>query len=103
MMYINELLKEHAELRNLTPESEAFLEKLIEHFKEEEDLLEKFSEKLGGSDELSPIGMVKKEHKLLLEFLREKNLSGFKQLFEYHVKKEETQVFPLIGEDNQSE
>ncbi len=102
-MHINELLKQHAELRNLDPESDVFLEKLVRHFEEEEGILEKFSEKLGGSDELSPIEMVKKEHRLLLKFLREKNFSGFKQLFEYHVKKEETQVFPLIGGKNQSE
>ena len=90
------LLKQHQILANQNPTSEDFLEKLKKHFEEEEAFLEKHKEVLGGSDELSPLQMVKKEHRLLLEYLERGDIKGFKNLFKYHTFKEETQIYTLL-------
>ena len=90
------LLSQHKELRNLDPSEDGFFEKLLLHFEEEEKFFEKHSDRLGGDDELSPIGMVKKEHNLLVEYLKRGELERFKNLFKYHLFKEETQIYTLL-------
>jgi hypothetical protein len=91
------LLEEHRRLRNIeiNQDLKGFLK---EHFAREEAFFEKHKEKLGGDDELSPLGMVKAEHKLLLELLELGDLEGFKDLFRYHLFKEETQIFTLLDD-----
>ncbi|RTZ69056.1 MAG: hypothetical protein DSZ30_03180 [Aquificaceae bacterium] len=91
------LLKQHQILANQNPTSEGFLEKLKKHFEEEEAFLEKHKEVLGGSDELSPLGMVKKEHRLLLDYLEKGEIERFKNLFKYHTFKEETQIYVMLS------
>ena len=91
------LLVQHEELKHLNPTQDGFREKLISHFEEEEKFFERHAERLGGNDELSPIGMVKKEHKLLLEYLERGEYKLFKELFKYHLTKEETQIYTLLG------
>ena len=90
------LLAQHGELKKLDPSAEGFLEKLLDHFEEEEKFFERHAERLGGDDKLSPIGMVKGEHKLLVEYLKGGELEKFKHLLEYHLFKEETQIYPLL-------
>ncbi|HID79477.1 MAG TPA: hypothetical protein EYH48_00190 [Aquifex aeolicus] len=90
------LLKQHQILANQNPLSEGFVEKLRKHFEQEEAFLEKHKEILGGSDELSPLQMVKKEHRLLLEYLEKGEIESFKNLFKYHTFKEETQIYTLL-------
>ena len=94
---VRKLKEQHEFLKNANVESEEFLQKLTEHFELEEKVLEERANALGGNDELSPVGMVKMEHKLLLEYLKSGNLEGFKNLFRYHLIKEETQIYPLLG------
>jgi len=96
MQGLKKLLEVHKRLKELNPTDEGFKNLLKKHFEEEEKFLSQFGEKLGGEDELSPIGMVKREHKLLLEYLERGDLEGFKDLLEYHLKKEETQIFTLL-------
>ena len=91
------LLKDHQRLKELDINSESFKKALKEHFDREEKFLEKHKEKLGGDDSLSPLGMVKNEHKLLLEYLEKGKTEEFKQLFQYHLFKEETQIFTLFS------
>ncbi len=91
------LLAQHEELKHLNPTQDGFREKLISHFEEEEKFFERHAERLGGDDELSPIGMAKKEHKLLLEYLEKGEYKLFEELFKYHLTKEETQIYTLLG------
>jgi hypothetical protein len=58
--------------------------------------LEKHKEVLGGDDHLSPLGMVKMEHRLLLEYLKKGEIEAFKSLLKYHLLKEETQIYTLL-------
>ncbi len=90
------LLAQHRELENIDPTQEGFKEKLLSHFEEEEKFFEQHAERLGGEDELSPLGMVKKEHRLLLEYLERGEYKLFRELFKYHLFKEETQVYTLL-------
>jgi len=90
------LLTQHEELKKLKPTQEGFKEKLLSHFEEEEKFLEENAQRLGGDDELSPVGMVKKEHKLLLEYLEKGEYKLFEELFRYHLFKEETQIYTLL-------
>ena len=90
------LLNQHEELKKLNPTQEGFKEKLLSHFEEEEKFFERHIDRLGGDDELSPLGMVKKEHKLLLEYLQRGEYKLFEELFKYHLFKEETQIYTLL-------
>ena len=96
MRAIEKLKKQHEVLKNLDITSEEFFEKLKEHFEFEEKVLRENKDLLGGDDELSPLGMVKEEHKLLLELLERRELERFEELFKYHLTKEETQIFTLL-------
>ena len=96
MREIEKLLSQHEELKKLDPSEKGFLEKLLNHFEKEEKFLEKHSERLGGKDELSPIGMVKEEHRLMVEYLKKGELERFRNLFRYHLVKEETQIYKLL-------
>jgi hemerythrin-like domain-containing protein len=93
---LKKLLKDHEKLKKLSPNTEGFEEILRKHFEEEEKFFSQFKDKLGGDDELSPLGMVKSEHQLLLEYLKKGDLKGFENLLKYHLKKEETQIFTLL-------
>ena len=92
METLRELLKEHNLLRDGNFDGRF----LKEHFEREERFLEGFKDKLGGDDELSPLGMVKREHELLLEYWQNGDKKGFEQLLKYHLMKEETQIFSLL-------
>ena len=90
------LLQQHRLLASEEPASEGFLEKLKKHFEEEEAFLERHKEVPGGDDQLSPLGMVKMEHRLLLEYLKKGEINAFRSLFKYHTLKEETQIYTLL-------
>ncbi len=88
------LLEEHKKLKELPKEE---LKKfLTEHFRKEEEFFRKHLERLGGEDDLSPLGMVRKEHQLLLELLERGDFEGFEELLKYHLEKEERQIFTLL-------
>jgi len=89
---LRELLEEHRLLREGNFDGKF----LREHFEKEERFLEQFADKLGGDDPLSPIGMVKAEHKLLLEYWQKGDKKSFEELLNYHLFKEETQIFTLL-------
>jgi len=95
---LRQLKQEHKKLReSLNSNPPELIELLKKHFKEEEEFLEKHRERLGGDDELSPLGMVKGEHKLILEKLKKEGLTDeVKELIKYHLTKEETQIFTLL-------
>jgi len=97
MAELEKLLSQHGELKRLSPTAEGFKEKLKKHFEEEESFFEKHLDRLGGDDDLSPVGMAKKEHRLLLEYLEKGDLERFKNLLRYHLAKEETQIYALLG------
>ena len=92
------LKEEHRKIKELlNSELSEIVNFLKGHFKKEEEFLGIYKERLGGEDELSPLGMVKSEHKLILERLEKEGLSEeVKELIKYHLFKEETQIFTLI-------
>ena len=96
MEVVKKLKEQHKVLKKLDITSKGFFERLKEHFELEEKVLEENSDLLGGDDELSPLGMVKGEHKLLLELLERRELERFEELFKYHLTKAETQIFTLL-------
>ncbi len=92
MEKLRELLRDHGVLKGGDFDGQF----LKEHFEREEKFLEQFADKLGGDDELSPLGMVKAEHKLLLEYWQKGDKRSFEELLRYHLFKEETQIFTLL-------
>ncbi len=89
------LLKQHKELYEFSFTAEQ-VELFKRHILEEEAFFEKNAERLGGKDDLSPVGMALKEHKLLLELLEKGEKDLFKELLHYHLVKEENQIYTLL-------
>jgi len=90
-----ELLSQHESLKNFDFSTES-IELLKKHFEEEEKFFKANSEKLGGTDELSPVGMALLEHQLLLKLLNEGKKDHFLELLKYHLEKEERQIYTLL-------
>ena len=88
-------MEDHKRLRNFDFSSQS-IKLLKEHFEEEEKFFSKYTERLGGEDELSPLGMVLNEHRLLLKLLEEGKKEQFLELLNYHLTKEETQIYTLL-------
>jgi len=95
---LEKLKQEHKKLKEfLDSNPSGLIELLKKHFNEEEEFLEKHKGRLGGNDELSPLGMVKNEHKLILEKIEKVGLTDdVRELIKYHLAKEETQIFILL-------
>jgi len=90
-----ELLFHHESLKNFDFSTES-IELLKKHFEEEEKFFKDNSERLGGTDDLSPVGMALSEHKLLLKLLNEGKKELFLELLKYHLEKEERQIYTLL-------
>jgi DUF438 domain-containing protein len=92
------LKEEHKKIKEaLNSKPSEVTELLKEHFEREEEFFERYKERLGGDDELSPLGMVRSEHKLILDKLEREGLTEeVRDLIQYHLTKEETQIFTLI-------
>ena len=89
------LISEHQKLKDFDFSYES-VEFLKAHIEREEQFFRENIQKLGGEDELSPLGMVLSEHKLLLKFLEEGKKEQFLELLKYHLVKEESQIYPLL-------
>ncbi|NPB05708.1 MAG: hypothetical protein GXO08_04955 [Aquificae bacterium] len=89
------LLADHERLKNFsfTPED---VELLKRHHEEEERFFEEHAAVLGGDGELSPLEMVRREHRLLLELLERGERELFLDLLRYHLHKEETQIYAML-------